>query len=92
MPEYFEDPFTFDPERFMAPRDEDARSPYAWIGFGGGPRICLGENLGKIEVKAAFTKLVRRFDFSLVPDQDYTPLYVPLSRPTGEVMVNYRAR
>lgn len=46
MPEYFVAPETFDPERFLAPREEDKRTPYAWIGFGSGAHTCLG--MGKI--------------------------------------------
>jgi retinoid hydroxylase len=92
MAEYFADPEQFDPDRFLAPRDEDTKHPYAWIGFGGGPRICIGMGIAQIEIKAMFTRLMRRFDVQLVPDQDLSPMYVPLSRPKGDVVITYAAR
>ena len=92
MPDYFADPDTFDPDRFLAPRDEDAKTPYAWIGFGSGPRICVGESVARLEIKAFFTQLMRRFDVQLLPDQQFDPLYVPLSRPKSDVRISYQAR
>ena len=92
MPEYFAEPERFDPDRFLAPRDEDAKHPYAWIGFGGGPRICVGMSIAQMEIKAMFTRLMRRFDVQLAPDQDLSSVYVPLSRPKGDVVVTYQAR
>jgi len=42
IPEIFSDPGRFDPERFAPPREEDRRTPYALIGFGGGKHRCIG--------------------------------------------------
>lgn len=92
MAEYFTEPERFDPDRFLAPRQEDKQHPYAWIGFGGGGHSCLGEAIAKMEIKAVLTRLLRRYDLQLVPGQDLTPLYVPLNRPKGEVMIAYQAR
>ncbi|MEO7002876.1 MAG: cytochrome P450 [Ktedonobacterales bacterium] len=91
MPEYFADPAVFDPDRFLPPRQEDVKHPYAFIGFGGGPRICIGEALARIEIKVFFAQLVRRFDLGLVERQDLTPRYVP-SRPKGNVLITYSER
>jgi cytochrome P450 len=88
MAEYFTEPETFDPDRFLE-RDETKAHPYAWIGFGGGPHSCLGEGVAKLEMKAVLLRLLRRFDLSLGPDQDFTPAYVPLSRPKGDVGIQY---
>lgn len=41
MPEVFANPERFDPERFAPPRNEDTRTPFSLIGFGGGPRSCI---------------------------------------------------
>lgn len=92
MEDYFVEPDRFDPERFLPPRDEDAKHPYAWAGFGGGPRTCLGAGLAQIEIKALVTQLLRRYDLTLVADQDLRPRYVPTSRPKGNVLISYRVR
>src|SRR5262249_49736015 len=42
IPEIFADPSCYDPDRFAPPREEDRRTPYALIGFGGGKHRCLG--------------------------------------------------
>jgi cytochrome P450 len=47
--DYFSEPQKFDPERFLEPRVED-KEPYTFIPFGGGPHMCIGFNLAKLEV------------------------------------------
>lgn len=92
MPQYFADPDTFDPDRFLPPREEDKAHPYAWIGFGGGPRICLGEGVARTEIKAMITALLRRFDLKALPNQDFTMIYVPVTSPRDRLQISYRAR
>ncbi|HKD74377.1 MAG TPA: cytochrome P450, partial [Ktedonobacterales bacterium] len=92
LPNYFADPETFDPYRFLPPRNEDQAHPYAWVGFGGGPHQCLGEGVAKLEIKAFLTLLLRRYDLQLVPDQDVRPRYLPLSRPNSDVFFTYAER
>ncbi len=48
MSQYFVDPDRFDPDRFAPPREEDRKSPYALVTFGGGPRLCIGVNFAKL--------------------------------------------
>jgi len=91
MPEYFADPNVFDPDRFLPPRQEDVKHPYAFIGFGGGPRICIGEALARIEIKALLAQLLRRYELALASDQNLTPRYAP-SRPKGDVLIEYGER
>jgi cytochrome P450 len=68
LPSVFKDPGAYDPDRFLPPREEDRRSPYALATFGGGPRICLGINFAQVEVMA-LTAHVRRH-FTLHPIDD----------------------
>jgi cytochrome P450 len=64
----FEHPDAYDPDRFLPPREEDRKSPYALATFGGGPRICLGINFAQVEVMA-LTAHVRR-NYTLTPVSD----------------------
>lgn len=57
----FSDPNRFDPDRFLPPREEDRRSPYALATFGGGPRICLGINFAQVEVMALVAHVRRHY-------------------------------
>ncbi len=45
LPEVWKTPEAFDPDRFSPPREEHKKTPYALVGFGGGPRICIGIQL-----------------------------------------------
>lgn len=64
LPTVFADPDVFDPDRFLPPREEDKRHPYALATFGGGPRICIGINFAQVEVMALAAHVRRRFRLS----------------------------
>lgn len=74
MPEVFADPATFDPDRFMPPREQDRRTPYSLIGFGSGPRHCLGKPLAQIFLQTFVVTLLQRADWVVLPGQDVTPV------------------
>ena len=44
-PEYYPNPDKFDPERFTKENKRN-RSPYVYLPFGDGPRMCIGKNIG----------------------------------------------
>jgi cytochrome P450 len=49
-PDYWDDPETFDPERWRPERRSD-RPRFAYFPFGGGPRHCIGKHLALLEAK-----------------------------------------
>jgi cytochrome P450 len=61
LPQVFANPETFDLDRFAPQREEDKRTPYGLVTFGGGPRICIGINFANIEVKALAAHVLRRY-------------------------------
>ncbi|MFL5800997.1 MAG: cytochrome P450 [Roseiflexaceae bacterium] len=73
LPHVFANPETFDPDRFAPPREEDKRTPYALVTFGGGPRICIGMNFANIEVKALAAHTLRRY--VIEPAADHAPVH-----------------
>jgi cytochrome P450 len=75
LPEVFAQPDSFDPERFAPPREEHKRTPYGLVGFGGGPRVCIGINFAKIEIKALVSQALRRYDLEAVPNQTLVQFY-----------------
>nr|GEX79427.1 taxadiene 5-alpha hydroxylase [Tanacetum cinerariifolium] len=63
--EYFQDPLKFKPSRFAEPVQA-----YAFIPFGGGPRLCAGYQLAKLNILVFMHYVVTRYDWSLVyPDE-----------------------
>ena len=75
LPSVFANPEAYDPDRFMPPREEDKRTPYSLVTFGGGPRICLGINFAQVEVKAMAAHILRRYTLTAVPDQLIAHVY-----------------
>jgi cytochrome P450 len=71
LPHVFANPDAFDPDRFAPPREEDKRTPYGLVTFGGGPRICIGINFANIEVKALAAHVLRTY--TIEPGMDRPP-------------------
>ena len=68
LPTVFAEPDRFDPDRFLPPREEDKRHPYALATFGGGPRICLGINFAHVEAMALAAHVRRALRLEPFPD------------------------
>ena len=75
LPDIFANPDTFDPDRFAPPREEDKRTPYALVTFGGGPRICIGINFAQVEVKAMAAHILRHYTLTPVPGHEIEHAY-----------------
>eukprot|EP01087_Luapelamoeba_hula_P019070 TRINITY_DN6268_c0_g1_i1.p1 TRINITY_DN6268_c0_g1~~TRINITY_DN6268_c0_g1_i1.p1 ORF type:complete len:589 (-),score=81.26 TRINITY_DN6268_c0_g1_i1:32-1798(-) len=60
-PHLWPDPSAYKPERWEQPLVH----PFAWLGFIGGPRNCIGQHFALLESKIVLAYLVWRFDFAL---------------------------
>jgi cytochrome P450 len=69
---YFADPLVFDPERFSPEREKDIPK-YAYIPFGGGPRVCIGNAFAMMEAKLVLAVLAQRFQLELAPGHIVKP-------------------
>jgi cytochrome P450 len=65
-PAYWDNPEGFDPERFSKHNLED-RPDFAYFPFGGGPRLCIGNNFALMEAQLVMATLVQHFRVELVP-------------------------
>jgi len=59
-PRYYPDPYRFDPERWT-PETEAARPKFSYFPFGGGPRMCIGEQFAWTEGILMLATLARRW-------------------------------
>jgi cytochrome P450 len=79
-PRFFPNPDTFDPDRF-SPENEKLLPKYAYLPFGGGPRVCIGNAFAMMEAKLILATLGQRFRFSLAPDSRVVPETIFTLRP-----------
>jgi cytochrome P450 len=45
------------------------RTPFTFLPFGGGPRVCIGQHYAMLQILMILSELIRRYDFELVPGQ-----------------------
>lgn len=64
--DYFPDPERFDPDRWT-PEREKALPRYAYLPFGGGPRVCIGNGFALMEAHLIVAAVARRFRLRLRP-------------------------
>lgn len=63
LPELYDDPDSFRPERWL----RIAPSPYAYLPFGAGPRMCLGAPLAMMTLRTILPAILKRYRLSVVP-------------------------
>ena len=92
IPSIFVDPLRCDPDRFAPPREEDRRTPFGLIGFGGGKHRCIGLAFAYYQIKVIWSILLKRYEFSLI-DENQLPNYKTfVVGPRAPCLVLYRAR
>lgn len=77
----WEDPEAFVPERFL-PENRDAIPRFAYLPFGAGPRVCIGQSFSIQEAVILLAHVVRAVRFRLPEDHPpITPLHRVTLRP-----------
>lgn len=89
LPEAFEDPDTFNPDRFL---NEATLKKYSYIAFSAGRHACIGEKFAYLQVMTIWSVLLRRYNFELLNKDvkpDFTTMIVS---PVGPITVKYSKR
>jgi cytochrome P450 len=83
-PRFFENPLDFDPERFSSGRIEKIPA-YAWLPFGAGPHICIGQTLALTEMTLILATVLQRYTLQPAAGQphDVDPEPLLAIRPKG---------
>jgi cytochrome P450 len=73
-PDYWDQPEHFDPDRFSSQNSDKVRKG-AYMPFGMGQRICIGNQFALLEMAAVLAVMGRQFH--LHPAKGYTPEMIP---------------
>lgn len=89
-PNLFSNPLKFDPSRF----DDDMNIKlFSYVPFSAGPRNCIGQKFGMLEIKSIITKIIRDFRI-LVDKEDENPSYAQeiILRPDNGINLRFKPR
>lgn len=73
---HYPEPMKFDPERF-APTNINNVKPFTYFPFGAGPRNCIGERFGLMQVKTGIVKILKEFRLEVTEN---TPKTIDLDK------------
>lgn len=85
------DPDAFDPAHF-GPEESAGRHRFAYLPFGGGPRVCIGQAFALIEAVAILATLVRGARLEPDPGHRIRPVMRVSMRPQGGLPMTLRLR
>ena len=83
-PALWDDPLTFDPDRFSRERSK-GRNRWQYIPFGGGPRSCMGDHFAMLEATLALATIIRAVEISSLPG-----IYALSHQGVGQRCLTYR--
>ncbi|MGE5334024.1 MAG: cytochrome P450, partial [Nitrososphaerota archaeon] len=85
-PAFWEQPDAFDPERFSAERAAK-RPRFAYFPFGGGPRLCIGNQFALTEAQLILASILSRYQMRLEPGAHVAPEPLVTLRPRGTLLM-----
>jgi cytochrome P450 len=90
-PKLWPRPDEFDPERF-APAAVAARHRFAYLPFGGGPRICIGNGFAMAEAQVILAMIAQRYRLRLAQGHAVEPIGLITLRPKHGLWVTLEPR
>jgi cytochrome P450 len=88
---WWPEPEAFRPERWL--EEDETRPRHAYIPFGGGSRMCIGEGFAELEARLLLATIGRRWSFTHDPSHRVELQPVVTLRPrTGLRMIAHRRR
>jgi len=89
MPELFPNPEQFRPERWRS----ISPSPYEYLPFGAGPRMCIGAPLAMLILKSVLPAILQRFKLTMVPGTEVSGRVIStMLCPTSRILVRLDAQ
>jgi cytochrome P450 len=88
---WWSNPFEFQPERFT-PEEEGKRHKYAYMPFGGGPRVCIGNHFAMMEGHILLATIASQFKLTLANDEPVQPVRLITTFPKHKLMMTVQQR
>ena len=88
---WWSEPAAFRPERWLE-GEQDRRPRYAFLPFGGGPRVCIGEPFARLEAAMIVASIGRRWRFESATTPEPELQAVITLRPRGGLPMVARRR
>ncbi len=89
LPHLYPEPEAFRPERWL----KITPSPYAYLPFGAGPRMCIGGPMAMLILKGVLPTILQRFKVTVVPYSEVSAKIVStMLSPTSSVMLRVDAQ
>jgi cytochrome P450 len=86
-PEYWENPESFDPERF-GKANEKLQRPF-YLPFGAGPRGCIGGNYAMLQILIILSVMLRKYELQLAPGQTIEARPMVILRPKDGIRMSF---
>ncbi len=90
MPEYWDEPLRFDPDRFL-PAAVAKRHKYAWFPFSGGAHMCLGLHFAYMMAKVVLFHLLQSEEILPATPGSVDWINLPIPKPRNRLPIRLRA-
>ncbi|RPI32684.1 MAG: cytochrome P450 [Chloroflexota bacterium] len=91
LPDVWEQPERFDPDRFSPERSKD-RPRFSYYPFSGGPRVCIGNNFATVEALLIMARVVQCYRLRLVPGYRVEARPIATLQPHPGVLMQVTAK
>ncbi len=89
---WWPEPDRFDPERFAPERADAQRHRLAWMPFGGGVHMCLGQHFAQMQARLVLRSLLARARIEGLSGAAAARMaFAPIAHPPGGLSVTLRA-
>ena len=90
-PGFWQKPDQFHPDHFL-PEAEEKRPRYAYFPFGGGARLCIGDQFAKVEMGLVLTAVTQKYRLELLPNHPIVADPLVTIRPKHGMMMTVKRR
>uniref|UniRef100_A0A7C9A0N1 Unspecific monooxygenase n=1 Tax=Opuntia streptacantha TaxID=393608 RepID=A0A7C9A0N1_OPUST len=84
------DAHRFNPKRFANGTGAACKAQHAYMPFGFGARVCLGQHFAMVELKVILSLILSKFSFSLSPAYCHSPAFRLVIQPEHGVKLLFR--